>query len=606
MVALMILSILAAMPTVGASEAGNIPLTRDEIAQEKYDVGGFEGLSTETKREVEEIYDRQPFADGVSVEDIDTRNELAQSEYDHDFRNLSDSTKEEIEGEYDAQFADSDRTKNVTRDEIAQEKYGENFADLSNETTREVEEIWDRQPFVSFSGEQDPAKIHTRDEIAQSKYGYDFENLSILTQLEVEDLYDQQFPISRVKQPDDGEGPDDGVEEPEVANFQITGLNAPDVEQGDTANVTASIENTGDAAGTQTISLMVENESVMMSSEEALDAGESKDVMFNVGTSNLSPGTYNVTTTTANDTATTTLTVTEDDGNDTGNATFEVTSVNAPDTEQGNTANVTATIENAGNAPGTQNVSLVVEGENISTGTGAVDIVFVVDESGSMEDDIDTVRNQLQMFSQNLESENVNAQYAVVTLADQVVVQQNFTSNVSATNQTLDELEIGGATEYNYDAIQTANDLDGRESAKRVLIDLTDEDSDTQSGTPSQQALSNQLNATNTTYIAVTPNATELGPLSQPELQKRPLANMTASGQWYDLLQDDFGERFRTDIAQTVIDVTKENAKTVSLDAGDSTQVTFQTNTSDLPPSTYNVTVSTEDDSGSTTLTVTS
>ncbi|EMA11266.1 VWA domain-containing protein [Haloarcula marismortui] len=555
---------------------------------------------------MEEIYDRQPFADGVSVEDIDTRNELAQSEYDHDFRNLSDSTKEEIEGEYDAQFADSDRTKNVTRDEIAQEKYGENFADLSNETTREVEEIWDRQPFVSFSGEQDPAKIHTRDEIAQSKYGYDFENLSILTQLEVEDLYDQQFPISRVKQPDDGEGPDDGVEEPEVANFQITGLNAPDVEQGDTANVTASIENTGDAAGTQTISLMVEDESVMMSSEEALDAGESKDVMFNVGTSNLSPGTYNVTTTTANDTATTTLTVTEDDGNDTGNATFEVTSVNAPDTEQGNTANVTATIENAGNAPGTQNVSLVVEGENISTGTGAVDIVFVVDESGSMEDDIDTVRNQLQMFSQNLESENVNAQYAVVTLADQVVVQQNFTSNVSATNQTLDELEIGGATEYNYDAIQTANDLDGRESAKRVLIDLTDEDSDTQSGTPSQQALSNQLNATNTTYIAVTPNATELGPLSQPELQKRPLANMTASGQWYDLLQDDFGERFRTDIAQTVIDVTKENAKTVSLDAGDSTQVTFQTNTSDLPPSTYNVTVSTEDDSGSTTLTVTS
>jgi hypothetical protein len=287
-------------------------------------------------------------------------------------------------------------------------------------------------------------------------------------------------------------------------------------------------------------------------------------------------------------------------------ATFEVVDVDAPDVERGDTADVTATVENTGGATGTQNVSLLIEGENVSVGTSAVDIVFVVDDSGSMADDIETVRNELQTFSHRLESEGIDARYAVVTITGQVAVRQEFTSNVSETNRTLDAIPAIGGTEYNYDAIGTALDLDGRSNAKRVVIDLTDEDSDTQPGTPTQRELSDRLNATNTTYIAVTPNATNLaGSFFYPEYQKRPLANMTESGRWYDLLRADFGAKFRTAIAQAVIDVTEERARTVSLDAGESVRVTFRVDTADLPPGTYDVTVSTEDDAESTTLTVT-
>ncbi len=82
-------------------------VTRDIIARAKYD-RDFDELSEETTREVEDIYDRQPFSDGVTAESVQTLDELAQERYNRDFEALSERTKGEIEAVYLAQFADTD------------------------------------------------------------------------------------------------------------------------------------------------------------------------------------------------------------------------------------------------------------------------------------------------------------------------------------------------------------------------------------------------------------------------------------------------------------------------------------------------------------------
>jgi Mg-chelatase subunit ChlD len=370
---------------------------------------------------------------------------------------------------------------------------------------------------------------------------------------------------------------------------------------GDIVNVSATVENTGDKEATQVVKFTFDG-SVIDQRYVTLEGGESTGVEFAVDTTGVAPGTYTHGVSTDNDSATAQITINEENGE--AEANFQVTNVNAPDTTQGDTASITATVENTGDKQGTQNVSVMVEGENITTGTGAVDIVFVVDESGSMQDDIDTVISELQAFQNRLESENVNAQYAVVTTADQVVVEQEFSSNVTETRNTLETVRqnVGGSIELNYDGINRGLDLDGREDAKRVIIDLTDEDADRTDTSPTQAEIADRLNQTNTTFIAVTPSNL---PVFNSSLDKRELANQTESGQWYDLLADDFGDKFSTDIAQNVIDVTEDEQTEVTLDGGESTTVTFQIATSDLPPETYDVTVSTEDDTGTTTLTVT-
>jgi Mg-chelatase subunit ChlD len=394
-------------------------------------------------------------------------------------------------------------------------------------------------------------------------------------------------------------GTDDGDE---VANFQVVNVVAPDTMKGDTANVTATVENTGNATGTQNISLLVEGENITLRSEETLAAGASKEVMFEVGTSALDPGTYNVTVETANDTVTTTWNVTEPDP-----PSFQITSLNAPSVQQGETANITATVENTGDLPGTQNITYQLEGENITTGTGAVDIVFVLDQSGSMTDDNEVMRRNLVNFTNELEEQDIDARYAVISMERPATVTQGFTSDVNETQQSIDDIIMAsGLTEDNFEALRLANQLhdqEGRPGATRIIIDVTDEGSNVQS--PTQQELSDTFNRTNTTYLAVTPNATSGSMAGYPESTlKRPIVNMTQSGEWYDLIAGDFGEKFVGDIPRDIRNVSEDDEGSLTLNASETGQKSFRVNTTNLPPGTYDVTVSTENDTETTTFEV--
>ena len=98
-----------------------------------------------------------------------------------------------------------------------------------------------------------------------------------------------------------------------------------------------------------------------------------------------------------------------------------------------------------------------------------------------MSEEIDTVKTELNSFSSELESEDVDARYAVVTFTDEVQVQQDFTSDVSQTQTTIDQIPTEDGVELNYRAIGTtlsSFELDHRPNTRTVIIDLTDETTD--------------------------------------------------------------------------------------------------------------------------------
>ncbi|WP_136590991.1 PKD domain-containing protein [Salinigranum halophilum] len=163
--------------------------TRDEISQAKYG-DDFDELSTETARQVEELFLRQPFADGDGPVDVKTREELANDRYGEDFDDLSRETTIELQAEFDAQFGDAGADAEYTRDEIAQAKYGDDFDELSTETAGQVEELYNRQP---FAGDRTPSEVRTREEIAEANYGAELGDLSRESRLAVEQAYHEQF-----------------------------------------------------------------------------------------------------------------------------------------------------------------------------------------------------------------------------------------------------------------------------------------------------------------------------------------------------------------------------------------------------------------------------
>ncbi|NHN60176.1 MULTISPECIES: dockerin type I domain-containing protein [Halorussus] len=93
------------------------------------------------------------------------------------------------------------------------------------------------------------------------------------------------------------------------ADFQLSNLAvASPATQGDSVDVTATVDNAGDAGGTQTVSLSVDGTQVD-SQDVTLAGGASQQVGFAVETSDLSVGQHAVELSTENDTASGSLTV---------------------------------------------------------------------------------------------------------------------------------------------------------------------------------------------------------------------------------------------------------------------------------------------------------
>ncbi|MDQ2074215.1 hypothetical protein ACODNH_22970 [Haloarcula sp. NS06] len=110
----------------------------DEITQDKYGLY-YDEVSSETKRQVEEIHERQPFADGLAAAEVRTREEIARQEYDADvkagekfnFTKLEIETQQNVEADFDAQFQTDSGDRIESWDELANDTYGSSYENLT-------------------------------------------------------------------------------------------------------------------------------------------------------------------------------------------------------------------------------------------------------------------------------------------------------------------------------------------------------------------------------------------------------------------------------------------------------------------------------------------
>ncbi len=136
------------------------------------------------------------------------------------------------------------------------------------------------------------------------------------------------------------------------STFEVSNLQASDeVEQGDTLTVNATVTNTGNQQGTQTVEYRFDDLGTPVQTQNVtLGVGESTAVTFDIDTSDINNGTYEHGVFTEDDSATANVTVLE--------AFFDVTITDAPaEASVGETINVTAEVENTGDATGEQTVS---------------------------------------------------------------------------------------------------------------------------------------------------------------------------------------------------------------------------------------------------------
>jgi len=156
------------------------------------------------------------------------------------------------------------------------------------------------------------------------------------------------------------------VNEPDPASFDvaITGTNDP-VVAGETLDVTATVENTGDRTDSQEITLAIDGTTEDSTTVE-LAGGESETVTLSWDTQPGDAGDYTATVASDDDTDSTDVRVDAP-------ANFAVTidSTTSPVVE-GETLDVTATVENTGDVSDTQEITLAIDGA--TEDTTAVDL----------------------------------------------------------------------------------------------------------------------------------------------------------------------------------------------------------------------------------------
>lgn len=128
------------------------PATLDEITQEKYGYD-YDQISGETRRQIAEIHERQPFADGLAVTEVRTREEIARQEFGLDvepgdrfnFTAIDVETQQEIEAIFDAQFQSDTGDRIESWDELARQQYDSDYDALSADQQQTIREQYTAQ-----------------------------------------------------------------------------------------------------------------------------------------------------------------------------------------------------------------------------------------------------------------------------------------------------------------------------------------------------------------------------------------------------------------------------------------------------------------------------
>ncbi|MFC6962744.1 CARDB domain-containing protein [Halocatena marina] len=166
------------------------------------------------------------------------------------------------------------------------------------------------------------------------------------------------------------------------ANFEVSNLHAAtEIEQGEAFDANATITNTGNSVGTQTVEYRFDG-GVEQTTNVTLAPGESTTVAFeDIETDGVSAGTYEHSVGTDDDSMSATITVLE--------AFFDVEITDAPsEASVGETINVSASVENTGNATGEQTVTYDLMQDN-------TEVAVVDSEEGFGDQVVSTLREEL-------------------------------------------------------------------------------------------------------------------------------------------------------------------------------------------------------------------
>ncbi|MFC4440304.1 MULTISPECIES: carboxypeptidase regulatory-like domain-containing protein [Natrialbaceae] len=253
------------------------------------------------------------------------------------------------------------------------------------------------------------------------------------------------------------------------SHFAVSNLEAPDqADQGETVEVSADVENTGNTEDTQDVEFRFDdlNEPLLVEENVTLGAGEGTSVTFEVDTSDFSEGAYDHGVFSEDDEATTTITILE--------PYFDVEITDAPETvSAGESYTVDATVENTGDAPDEQEIVY-----DLGAGGGTVAVVDVAADTKQGEGIADVLNDSLD--AETYEVEVVTAENLLDEMGDyDTFVVQRFGSDEIA-EDFLDALEADQGAVYldSYQGGSSQTYADGVYRLNNVRENPAERDSD--------------------------------------------------------------------------------------------------------------------------------
>jgi PGF-pre-PGF domain-containing protein/PGF-CTERM protein len=206
------------------------------------------------------------------------------------------------------------------------------------------------------------------------------------------------------------------------------------VTEGDTLEMTGTVENVGTAESDQDLILWVDGTNVDDDSM-GLDPGESDTTTLDWDTASGDAGTHNITLSIKNDTESTDVTVQPAGGASPANFSMTVDGTTSPVTE-GDTLDVTATVDNVGGETGTQTVALGTSGTVRDTTTVTLQAGNSVTKTLSWQTSVGDAGS----YTTTVESENDTATAgATVQAASSPSQTANFTVDLDSTNSPVTE-----------------------------------------------------------------------------------------------------------------------------------------------------------------------
>jgi hypothetical protein len=196
-----------------------------------------------------------------------------------------------------------------------------------------------------------------------------------------------------------------------------------------------------------------------------------------------------------------------------------------------------------------------------------LDLAVVFDDSGSMDQEISTMKSKIDDLTDKIKASGLDANYALISFRDSVSVRTKWTEDPAIFKKNVDSLSANGGgdePEVSLDAIETVLSMGFRPDAQKVILIITDAHAHYQNDTSrfsnyTQEEIKKDLKESGVIFILLSPARFEK---SSTGVDLRDIAK-DLYGVWIDINSADFStilEHFEGIITGTyVIEYTSPN-----------------------------------------------